>query len=146
MPHTHHKIWLHFIWATKERVPLISDELENRLSKHMKDYATRNEIEIDVINAVADQIHLLITLIPDQSPSRIVNLLKGESSNWINRNNLIKPKFSWQRGYSVFSVSSSNVRKVRKYIEGQKEHHRKRSYLEEVQDFLREYNVKKVTP
>jgi len=103
LPHTHHKIWLHFIWATKERVPLISDELRNRLLKHMKDYAIQNEIEIDAINAVEDHIHILITLIPDQSPSRIVNLLKGESSNWINRNNLIKPKFSWQRGYSVFS-------------------------------------------
>lgn len=109
----------------------------------MKDYATRNEFEIDTINTVADHVHLLITLNPDQSPSRIVNLLKGESSNWINRNNLTRSKFSWQRGYSVFSVSSSNVRKLRKYIEGQKEHHRKMSYLEEVQNFLREYNVKK---
>lgn len=65
-----------------------------RLIKHIKDYAKENEVEIDTINVVTDHVHMLTTLTPVQSPSKVVNLLKGESSNWINRNNFSNGKFS----------------------------------------------------
>lgn len=96
---------------------------------------------METVNGDIDHLHLLISLTPSQAPAKVANLLKGESSNWINRNQFIRSKFSWQRGYSVFSVSESQVAKVRKYIKNQEEHHRKKSYLEEVSEFLKLYHL-----
>ncbi len=133
---------LHYVWSTKNRLPLINENLRTKLIEHIKEYAKENEIEIDTMNVVADHVHLLISISPVQVPSKVINLIKGESSNWINSNNLSKGKFSWQEGYGVFSVSYSNVKKVRKYIMDQIEHHRKVSYLEEVDNFLQAYHIK----
>ena len=120
---------------------MINKNLRTKLIEHIKEYAKENEIEIDTINVVSDHVHLLTTLTPVQSPSKVVNLLKGESSNWINSNNLSKGKFSWQEGYGVFSVSFSSVASIRKYINNQIKHHRKVSYLEEVDNFLKAYHI-----
>jgi len=73
---------------------------------------------------------------------KIANLLKGESSNWINQNDFLKIKFAWQNGYGVFSVSESQLDKVRKYILNQENHHRKMTYLEEVDKFVKVYGKK----
>lgn len=89
-----------------------------------------------------DRIHLLIGLKPKQSPAEIANLLKGESSNWINKSNFIPGKFAWQNGYAVFSVSESQVKKVRQYIIRQEEHHNKNTFQEEVNIILNHYGIK----
>ena len=110
------------------------------------EYAGQYEIEIDTLNAAADHVHLLCSLNPSQSPSNIINLIKGESSNWINSMNLTKCKFSWQEGYSVFSISYSNVNRVRKYIINQQEHHRKISFAEEIEKMMIAYKINVETP
>ena len=79
---------------------------------------------------------------PSQSPAQIANLIKGESSNWINQNDFIKIKFSWQNGYGVFSVSDSQLNKIRSYILNQENHHQKMTYLEEVDKFVKAYGKK----
>ena len=141
MSHTYHKIWLHFIWSTKERTSLITKRLKKGLIKHFKEYGHENGIYVDTVNGVQDHLHFLIGLDPTQSPSKIANLLKGESSNWVNKNDFLKAKFAWQEGYSVFSVSESHVKRVRDYIINQELHHRKMTYLEEVEKFLQAYGV-----
>lgn len=143
MSHTYHKIWLHYIWATKDRTPLISKRLKTKLIPHIEKYGNKNDIYVDTVDGVSNHIHLLIGLNPVLAPAKVANLIKGESSNWINQGNLIKMKFSWQEGYSVFSVSPSQVKKVREYINNQEEHHKKMTYREEVEKFLKAYGVQK---
>ena len=132
---------MHFIQTTSKRQRLITKELKQNLIQHYKEYGKEKEVYVETVNGDIDHLHLLISLTPSQVPAKVANLLKGESSNWINRNQFIRSKFSWQRGYSVFSVSESQVAKVRKYIKNQEEHHRKKSYLEEVSEFLKLYHL-----
>jgi len=146
LSHTYHKIWLHHVWSTKNRAPLLTSQMRNKFIKHVMEYAGQNEIDIDTLNATADHVHLLSSLNPSQPPSKVINLIKGESSNWINKMNLTKGKFSWQEGYSVFSVSYSNVNRVRDYIKNQKEHHRKISFAEEIDKMLIAYKIGVETP
>ncbi len=75
-----------------------------------------------------------------QSIDKIVQQLKGESSFWINREKLFNGKFSWQHEYFAVSVGESSVRQVRRYIENQEEHHKRKTFEEEYQEFIKAYN------
>jgi REP element-mobilizing transposase RayT len=86
-----------------------------------------------------DHIHFTISLGADQTVSKVIQLIKGESSHWVNKNELIKTKFEWQDDYIAVSVSKSILDKVREYIGNQEEHHRKKSFLEEVEEFRKKY-------
>lgn len=142
MSQTYSRIWMHYIWHTKNNEPLISKTLIPKLIGHYKEkYIKGGEIYIDTANGVADHFHLLVGQLPTINPSKVSNLIKGESSHWINSNDFIQQKFAWQDGYSVFSVSHSMLKKVRDYILGQEEHHRKLSYEEEVQRFLKAHDI-----
>ena len=143
MSHTYHKIWLHYIWATKKRQPLITKDWKNKLIHHFKEYGKENDIYVDTANGIPNHFHLLIGLKPSLSPAQVANLLEGESSSWINKNDFIKAKFNWQQGYSVFSVSASGVDEVREYIKNQEEHHKNMTYQEEVEKFLKAYGIQK---
>ena len=83
-----------------------------------------------------DHVHLLIELPVDRTIQDIIKLLKGSSSHWINQNDIIRHKFSWAIGYAALTVSKTNVEKVKKYIQRQKEHHKKVSFNEEYMKFL----------
>ena len=146
MSHTYSKIWLHFIWSTHERVSLIAPNWKSELINHFKENSQKKAIYIDTANGVSDHFHLLINLSTTQSPALVANLLKGESSNWINSNDFCQNKFAWQEGFSVFSVSHSHLSRVRKYIWNQEQHHRKMTYLEEIEKFLIAYEIGRETP
>ncbi len=96
---------------------------------------------IDTVNGGFDHIHLLVSINPTQNTSNVVNLIKGESSNWINKNDFIRTKFAWQEGFGVFSVSPKDIELVRNYIKNQEDHHRKMTFKEEVNKFLKTYNI-----
>jgi len=138
MPFT--KIWIHLIWSTKNREKLINKESKQILLQHIKENARLKEIFIDTLNCVQDHIHLLISLGREQTISKIVMLIKGESSNWVNKNKLLKGKFEWQDEYIAVSVSESQVDKVREYIKNQEEHHLIKSFEEENNLFLKKYH------
>jgi REP element-mobilizing transposase RayT len=138
MPFT--KIWIHLIWSTKNRDKLIDKELKQKLLQHIKENARLKNIFIDTLNCVQDHIHLLISLGREQTISKIVMLIKGESSNWVNKNKLTKGKFEWQDEYIAVSVSESQVDRIRKYIKNQEEHHRLKSFEEEYSLFLEKYH------
>lgn len=133
------RVWIHFIWSTKNREKIISKELKNALLNHIISNAQEKTIWIDSINCISDHIHVLISLNTDQLISKTVMLLKGESSYWVNRNKLTKTKFEWQDEYIAVSVSESNADKVRRYIQNQEEHHRKKSFSEEYDDFMKRH-------
>jgi len=147
MSHTYHKIWIHLIWSTKKRKKIIYPELKKKLILHMKEEGKEHETYIDTINGIEDHIHLLIGLNPTQTLSKVVNQIKGESSHWINNNKLVKGHFFWQEGFAAFSLGESQVKRARKYIYNQEKHHKKISFEEELNEFLKAYGLSAmVTP
>lgn len=136
------RIWVHLVWSTKNRKKIISSDLKNKLLEHIKTNCKEKGIWLDSINCVNDHIHLLISLNAEMPISKLVMLIKGESSHWINKNKLVKGKFEWQDEYFAVSVSESVIPKVRDYIKNQEEHHRIKSFSEEYDEFMKKYGVK----
>ena len=135
MPYT--KVMIHFICTTKNRMPIISKELKPLLLSHIKENSILKQIFIDTLNCVEDHIHLLISLGTEQKISKIAMLIKGESSFWINKQKIIKQKIEWQDEYIALSVSESVIDKVRQYIMNQEEHHKKKTFMQEYEEFLK---------
>ena len=138
------KVYIHFVWSTKNREPFLdSSELRKKVWDHIKENAKGKDIFIDTINGYQDHCHCLISLGSDQSMSKIMQLIKGESSFWINKNNLCKKKFEWQDEYFAISVSESVVDKVRAYIKNQEQHHQTICFQQEYDRFIEKFEMAK---
>ncbi len=137
------RIWIHLIWSTKNRQPRLPKELRSRVFTHIRENARDKGIHLDSINGHIDHVHTLVSLKSDQTIAKVAQLLKGESSNWVNRNKLSKVKFEWQDEYIAVSVSESMVEKVREYIKNQETHHRRHSFGEEYQELIKKYGFPK---
>ncbi len=133
------KIWIHAVWATKNRQELLNKEVRSKIFDHIHQNGLAKDIFIDVVNGHIDHIHCLFRLKNNQTISKVMQLLKGESSFWINKQKLMKSKFDWQDEYFAVSVSESQVNKVRDYIQNQEEHHRKKSFQDEYNEFIEKY-------
>jgi len=139
--HSYSRVWLHVIWATWERRPLLSKPAAARLSHYLSEYASEKGIYVKINYVNADHVHTLLDLPTNLCVEEAMHLLKGSSSHWINENSLISGRFSWGRGYGVFSVSHSGVGQVARYIANQEEHHRKKNFSEEFRLFLERYEL-----
>ena len=135
------KVMIHAIWGTKNRRPLLQKEIRHTLYDHIIENAKTKGLFIDSVNGVDDHIHLLFGLNADLSIAKTIQLIKGESSYWINKQGLLKHKFEWADEYYAASVSESLLPALRTYINNQEEHHRKRTFAEECDEFLRRYNL-----
>lgn len=133
------KIWIHIVWGTKDRFPFLKKEIQEKVIGHIKENSRIKNIFIDCINGYTDHMHCLISLGSDQNISKVVNLLKGESSYWINKNKIIPTKFEWADEYFAVSVSESQIDSVRNYIYNQEKHHKKKSFSEECENFFNKY-------
>ncbi len=137
------KIYIHLVFSTRNRDPFLNTfDIRLKVWKHIKGYATEKGIFLDMINGYSDHCHCLISLGSDQNIEKIVQLIKGESSHWINKNDLVKGKFSWQDEYFAVSVSESMVDSVRNYIKNQEKHHQKKSFSDEYKEFVEKYSFK----
>ena len=141
MSQTYYKIWIHLVWSTKDRQPLLKKAFRQRVFQHIQEKAEAESVWMDTINGVEDHVHSLISLNPKYAISDVVNKLKGESSHWINSEDFLRVKFAWQRGFSAFSVSESGVDRVRKYIQNQETHHRKQAFREEVEKLYKLHRI-----
>ena len=138
------KVYIHFVWSTKNRVPYLdSKELRLKVWTHMHDNAKKKGIFIDFVNGYSDHCHCLVSLGPNETMSKVMQLIKGESSFWINKHNLCKQKFEWQEEYFAVSVSESVVDRVRVYIKNQEAHHRKKTFQEEYDQLIEKYGFQK---
>jgi len=138
---TYSKIWVHVIWAVKFRQPLLRAAFRDQVRVHIIERVREEGVLIDMLNGTADHLHCLMRLSPNHAVSKVLHILKGESSRWINTQNFVPGIFAWQRGYSAFSVSESQVPVVREYIASQAEHHRKMSYAEEIERLLQRHGI-----
>jgi putative transposase len=137
------RIWIHIIWTTKNRERIITKQIKSKLLNHIRENAKTKNIFIDFINCGPEHIHATISLGSDQTISKVMQLIKGESSNWINKNKLVQGRFEWQDEYIAVSVSESMINKVRDYIKNQEEHHRRKSFAEEYDEFIAKYEFTK---
>src|SRR5437763_15901926 len=140
--HSYSRVWVHLIWATLERRPLLSKPAAVKLSGYLSSYSAEKGIYMKINYVNPEHVHALVDLPTHLCLEDVMQLFKGSSSHWINENNLIPGKFGWGRGYGVFSVSHSGVGEVAKYIANQEEHHRKRSYADELRLFVERYGLK----
>jgi len=112
-----------------------------KASVNLMGYSSDKNIYMKINYFNADHAHALIDLPTNLTIEQVVHLLKGSSSHWINQNRLVRGRFAWGRGYGAFSVSGSDVSRVSHYIANQEEHHRKRTFEEEYQLFVRRYGL-----
>jgi putative transposase len=138
------KVWIHFVWSTKHRIPFMNTrEMRQTIFNHIRENAKEKGIYIDFINGYTDHVHCLVSLGIDQSMSKIMQLIKGESSFWVNKNGICEEKFEWQDEYFAISVSESIVDRVRNYIKRQEEHHQKKTYAQEFDELIEKYGFEK---
>ena len=137
------KNWLHCVWGTKKRIPYLSEVIRKEVIDHIRANAKEKDIYIDIINGYKEHLHCLISLDPDMALSKVIQLLKGESSYWINKNGLTSIKFGWAVEYYAVSVSESHVPNVRRYIKNQEEHHKYKTWQEEYDEFIKLYGFER---
>lgn len=141
MANTYTQVHLQFVFAPKYRASLINSTWENDLYKYMTGNVQTNKHKLIVINGMPDHVHLLVGFRATQSMADFMQDVKAGSSKWINDNKYCKERFEWQAGYGAFSYSKSQLPTVIRYIENQKEHHRKKPFLEEYKLFLEKFEV-----
>src|SRR6185295_11857406 len=134
--HSYSRCWLHLTWATLRREPMLPKPVGLKVSSFLYDYARSKKIYMKSNYVNPDHTHAVIDLPTNLSIEKVMQLLKGASSHWINANKMLRGTFSWGRGYGAFSVSHSNLDAVVRYIENQEEHHRRKSFAEEIAAFV----------
>ena len=141
MSNTYTQIHMQCVFAVKYRDAVIDRSWKERLHKYIIAIVQNNGHKVLAINSMPDHLHLFFGMRPNQSLSDLMRLVKGDSSEWINQQKLVKGKFRWQEGYGAFSYSKSHTDAVVKYILNQEEHHRKKSFLEEYKEMLKKFEI-----
>ena len=139
--HSYSRCWLHLIWETLRREPMLDKRAAATASVNLSEYALEKGIYMKINYFNADHTHTLIDLPTNLSIEQTIQLLKGSSSHWINQHRLVRGRFAWGRGYGAFSVSHSDVARVARYIANQEGHHRKRTFEDEYQLFVKKYGL-----
>jgi len=134
MPHTYTNLIYHIVFATKERIPFITNELKPRLYEYLGGIIRGLDGVLLEIGGMSDHLHLLIKLKPTVRFSDFMRELKTNSSVWANR--ITNGKFEWQNGYGAFTVGKTQVEAVCRYIQNQEAHHAKTSFDDEFKDLL----------
>ena len=129
----------HCIFATKAREPILTPQIRERLWPYLGGIARENGMKALAIGGVADHVHLLLSLSATTSVSKAMQLLKGNSSKWVHETFPHLRRFGWQEGYGAFSIGVSEIDKTRAYIRRQEEHHRTKTFREEVMMFLQRH-------
>jgi putative transposase len=141
MANSYSSLYVHYVFSTKNREPLLKGDFKERLWAIMGGIAKENRITPRCIGGVSDHVHLLLSLPATTSVAKAIQIIKGGSSKWVHETFPKGRYFSWQEGYGAFSVSISNLVDTIKYIENQEEHHRTRTFREEYLSFLHKHGI-----
>jgi REP element-mobilizing transposase RayT len=133
MRDTEVEIWVHLVWSTWNRAPLITPDIEKSLHRNLVAQAQHQGCKILAIGGVEDHVHLLISLPSTLSIAQLVKQLKGVSSNFVNHELTRNTSFKWQGSYGAFSVSRWDVKKIIHYIQKQKEHHSSQTLISQLE-------------
>jgi REP element-mobilizing transposase RayT len=141
MANTYTSLYYHMVFSTKNRVACINSDTEQRIWEYIGGIARDNKMTALRVGGVEDHIHALVKAPPTLAPSKIAQLLKGGSSLWIHTEFPEIRDFAWQDGYGAFTVNKSIVADVERYIQNQREHHRKKTFQEEYLEFLKKHDI-----
>ena len=139
MPQTLSFNLVHIIFSTRNRLPMIGDEIAGELHAYLAGTARKLDCECFRAGGVRDHVHLAMRLTPTRMGARAVSEIKTASSVWMKGRGI--ENFAWQRGYGLFSVGPSNLGALIHYIDGQEPHHSKRSFQDEMRVFFEKYHV-----
>ena len=138
------KIYIHFVWSTKNRYPFLSTpDVRKSMWKHIRENAKKKGIFIDFVNGYQEHCHCLVSLGDNQTIRQIMQLIKGESSHWINKEGMLKEQFEWQDEYFAVSVSESNIARLRNYIKNQEDHHSRKTWEVEYNELIDKFGFQK---
>jgi REP element-mobilizing transposase RayT len=132
---------IHLIFSTKNRAPLLQTTIRSELNGYMAGIFTNWESPAIIIGSVADHMHALFGLSKNHALVKVVEQVKRGSSKWIKTKGKEFARFAWQNGYGAFSVSSSMVNTVSRYIASQEEHHRQVTFQDEFRKYCRRHGV-----
>jgi putative transposase len=135
------KIYIHLIYSTKNREPLLRDDIRPDLHAYLGGILRDLNSSAIEINSEPDHLHVLFAMSRTMSLSQIVQEIKTGTSAWLKKQSPLYANFHWQNGYAAFSVSQSGVPHVRNYIRNQREHHQRMTFQDEVREFLRRYET-----
>ena len=140
MPHSAVENYMHIIFATKNRESSISTTLDLNLHSYLAGIAKQRQVPFLKINGTEDHLHILLKLHPNVALSTLLREMKSYSTAWIKKQGF--PHFAWQEGYGGFSCSHSHLELLKRYIELQKEHHKKTTFAEEVTLLNRQWGTR----
>ena len=141
MANTYTQIHIQAVFAVQNRKSLIDTSWEDELYKYITGIVQNHDHKLLQINGMPDHLHVFFGMRPTQSISDLLKKIKGDSSKWINEKGFLKKKFKWQEGYGAFSYAKSQVPNVIRYIQNQKEHHQKKTFIQEYLEFLKAYEI-----
>jgi REP element-mobilizing transposase RayT len=135
------QMYIHLVFGTKGRNLYLISDIEKRVHAYLAGTLQQYESPALIINSMPDHVHILFRLSKNYALAKIVEEVKKESSKWIKTIEGGTKLFKWQIGYGAFSVSSSKVEVVKRYIENQKEHHGTQTFREEIEQFVQQYDI-----
>ncbi len=141
MANTYTQIHIQCVVAVKYRRAVIQPLWKERLQQYMTGIVQNNGHKMIAINSMPDHLHFFFGFRPNQSLSDLMRIVKSDSSEWINKEKFNSSTFRWQEGYGAFSYSRSQIKVVSEYIANQEEHHKKKTFLEEYKQFLKQFEV-----
>ncbi len=141
MPNTYTQIHIQFVFAVKFRKALIHNSWKDELHQYTTGMVQKKTHKMLQINTMPDHLHMLIGFRPDEHMSQLIQVVKSESTKFINAHHLTHQKFAWQDSFGAFSYSKSHVQDVIRYIQNQEQHHRKQTFLEEYVAFLKAFEI-----
>jgi putative transposase len=141
MPQSLSRVYLHIIFSTKNRKPLVSSEILPELHRYLGGVANQHECSTLTVGGVADHVHILCELSRTKTISDLLADLKRSSSLWVKQRSPTAIDFSWQRGYGAFPVAHSQVDQVRRYIANQPAHHKTTTFQDEFRTLLKKYQI-----
>lgn len=135
----YNNLYTHFIFTTLHRLPLILEKHRERIEKYITGIVNNNDSHLYAIYANPEHVHFIVSRSPKLSEVTLASIVAESSQRFINQNKLCDGPFAWQGSASAFSVSKSDVDKVCKYILNQPKHHRKVTFAEEYDEFIKFY-------
>jgi len=141
MPQSLSFLLVHVVFSTKDRLPFLSISVQSTLHAYLATVSRNADCECYRVGGVSDHVHLALRLSRTMTMAKLIELLNTSSSKWLKAQSPELGFFSWQRGYGAFSVGPSDLEALRRYIDGQEEHHRNRTFQEEYLGFLKRYGI-----
>jgi REP-associated tyrosine transposase len=141
MPQSLSNILLHIVFSTKDRRPLIRPDVESELHRYLASVCRACDCPAHEVGGTEDHVHVICSLARTTAVSDLLEEIKKRSSKWIKTKGAGYRLFSWQRGYGAFSIGRSQLPAARRYVAGQKKHHRRRSFRDEFRTLLERYGV-----